>query len=569
MCDYFDDTGYVCPQENLEDNDYCIFHLRDDNKDVDEFNKRIKQLLETEEDLINFHGFYFPPETSDFSRQIFQKKINFYYVIFSGVANFSGATFSKAYFNFATFSREAYFSGAIFSETIFSNAIFSGDAIFSNVTFSGEAYFSGAKFLGESVFSSVSFSRVADFSTVSFSRVADFSNAIFSGESDFGIVAFSEADFSNVTFSGEAYFDNATFSREAYFSGAIFSEKTDFNRATFSGEADFIGATFSREAYFSGAIFSEKTDFDRATFSGEADFIGATFSEKANFIGATFSGEADFEYVEFEGKFVFIPNKSGTIDFENTYFSDNVRIKADMSKCYFANSNIERVDMTDSSWIRDDDKPKNSVLAFIKKVKNKVGLSDTSIVICEEQQGKLSSNWKKLEGIYRRLKQSYQKYGDTSTAGKFYYQEMECKRKQLKGVEKHFWYLFYKKLCGYGEIPFNVIWASLFLIFVSAFLYLFGGIEFVGSSVLKVPPNVIDYNLSLNSFGIQWARSNIDLIYEDFKLCLYTSVITFTTLGYGDVHPIGFSRIVASVEAGFGIIMTALFIFVFTRKMLR
>ena len=31
--------------------------------------------------------------------------------------------------------------------------------------------------------------------------------------------------------------------------------------------------------------------------------------------------------------------------------------------------------------------------------------------------------------------------------------------------------------------------------------------------------------------------------------------ITFTTLCYGDVHPIGFSRIVTSVEAGFGIIV--------------
>jgi hypothetical protein len=219
--------------------------------------------------------------------------------------------------------------------------------------------------------------------------------------------------------------------------------------------------------------------------------------------------------------------------------------------------------------MRDDDKTKNSVSAFIKKVKNKVGLPDTSIIIWEEYQGELSSNWKELEGIYRRLKQSSLKFGDNSTAGKFYYQEMECKRKQLKGIEKHFWYLFYKKLCGYGEKPFNVIWASLFLIFVSAISYLFGGIEFVGSSILKVPPNVIDYNLSLNSFGIQWAITNIDSVLEDFLLCLYTSVITFTTLGYGDVHPIGFSRVIASLEAGLGIIMTALFIFVFTRKMLR
>ena len=451
MCKYSDDTGYECPHENLENSDYCIFHLQDDNKDVDEFNKRIKEILETEEDSINFTGFYFPPGMSDCLAQNFKMKINFYNVIFSGEANFIGATFS-----------------------------------------------------------------------------------------------------------GDADFDNATFSGKADFEYAIFSGEANFMEATFSGEANFIEAKFSGEA-----------DFEYATFSGEANFFKATFSGEANFIGATFSGEAYFIDAALTGKFVVIPNKSKTIFFQSTYFSDNVRIIADMSKCCFANSNIERVDMTDSSWMRDDDIPKNSVLAFIKWFKNKIGISETSIKIWEEYQVELSSNWKELEGTYRRLKQSYQKFGDNSTAGKFYYQEMECKRKQLKGFEKHFWHIFYKKLCGYGEKPFNVIWASLFLIVLSAFSYLFGGIEFVGSSILKVPPNVIDYNLSLNSFGIQWAMSNIDSVLQDFLLCLYTSVITFTTLGYGDVRPIGLSRFFASLEAGFGIIMTALFIFVFTRKMLR
>ena len=239
-------------------------------------------------------------------------------------------------------------------------------------------------------------------------------------------------------------------------------------------------------------------------------------------------------------------------------------MKMDMNKCYFANSNIERVDLTDSIWMLDE---KSKLSAFNKRIRNKIGMSDTSIKILEDQQGTL--NLKDLENVYRRLKQSYQNFGDYSTAGKFYYQEMECKRKQLKGIKKYFWYIIYKMLCGYGEKPFNVVWASLFLIIISAFLYIFGGIEFVGSSTLKVPPNVIDYNLSLNSYGFNWAITNIDSVLENLLLCLYTSVITFTTLGYGDVHPIGFSRIVASVEAGLGIIMTALFIFVFTRKMLR
>ena len=129
--------------------------------------------------------------------------------------------------------------------------------------------------------------------------------------------------------------------------------------------------------------------------------------------------------------------------------------------------------------------------------------------------------------------------------------------------------IFYKRLCGYGEEPFNVIWASLFIIFASAFSFLFGGIEFLGSEMLNKPAKLVQYNLSLNSDGINMMIQNFDSLFNDFLLCVYTSFITFTTLGYGDVHPIGWSRLVATIESGLGIFMTALFIFVFTRKMLR
>ena len=484
MCKYFDDdTGYNCPHEKLEDNDYCIFHLQDDNKDVDEFNKAIDILLETEEDSIHFNGFYFPSNTAIFTRMDFKKHVNFMDTTFSGEANFFNATFSR-----------------------------------------------GATFIN-----------------AKFNKMADFTDANFP----------SGANFLNATFSDLAIFELASFSSSAFFSMATFNIAY-FRDTDFLGDTNFVMTKFIGEAHFKYASFSF-VNF------GSAKFLG-----KAYFKDTIFVGETDFRDATISEQFVLIPDESKTgtitIDFYGTYFSDSVRIKANMSKCSFANSNIERVDMTDSSWIRND-KPKNSFSSIIKKVKNKVGMSEISITIWEEYQGELKSNWKELEGIYRRLKQSSQKYGDNSTAGKFYYQEMECQREQLKGMDKFIKNVF--KLCGYGEKPFNVIWASLFLVFASAYLYLFGGIEFVGSSILKVPPNVIDYNLSLNSFGIQWALSNIGTLLEDFWLCLYTSVITFTTLGYGDVRPIGLSRVVASVEAGFGIIMTALFIFVFTRKMLR
>lgn len=59
-------------------------------------------------------------------------------------------------------------------------------------------------------------------------------------------------------------------------------------------------------------------------------------------------------------------------------------------------------------------------------------------------------------------------------------------------------------------------------------------------------------------------------IIKDFFWCFYTSIITFTTLGYGDVHPVGFwSRLAASIESLIGTSMTAILIFVLSRKMFR
>ena len=539
ICKYSDATGYTCPHESLEDSDYCIFHLQDDNKDVDEFNKGIKEILETEEDSINFHGFYFPPGTSDFSKQNFKKSVSFDFAKFSGNANFYNTEFT--------------------GNANFWKAEFSGNVDFFGTEFSGNANFDNAEFIGNANFLNTQFLKEANFRYSKFKCNVDF----------FGTEFSRHANFDNAEFIGNAKFCKAEFTGNANFCKAEFTGNANFYNAEFTGNANFYNAEFTGNAEFWKAEFTGNANFWKAEFTGNAEFNETKFLKEANFRETKFSGNANFYNAKLTGKFEFIPEQSKTIIFENTYFSDNIRIKTDLSKCSFANSNIERVDMTDSIWIRDDDKPKNSFSSFFEWFKSKVGLSETPIIIWEGCKGELSSNWKKLEGIYRRLKQSYQKFGDTSTAGKFYYQEMECKRKQLKGIEKHFWYLFYKKLCGYGEKPFNVIWASYFLILLSSFSYLFGGIELLGSSILKVPPNVIDYNLSLNSFGIQWAISNIDSLLEDFLLCLYTSVITFTTLGYGDVHPIGFSRVIASVEAGFGIIMTALFIFVFTRKMLR
>jgi hypothetical protein len=131
---------------------------------------------------------------------------------------------------------------------------------------------------------------------------------------------------------------------------------------------------------------------------------------------------------------------------------------------------------------------------------------------------------------------------------------MDLHGEQLRFLPKLWWNIGYKHSCGYGEKPFDVVFVSIFIIFMFAIIYFYIGILVLGK-------DIINYDLSLNSFNLSWI--------ENFMWCLYFSIAAFTTMGFGDVQPIGWSRLFAYIEAGIGIFMTALFIFVFTRKMLR
>jgi voltage-gated potassium channel Kch len=55
----------------------------------------------------------------------------------------------------------------------------------------------------------------------------------------------------------------------------------------------------------------------------------------------------------------------------------------------------------------------------------------------------------------------------------------------------------------------------------------------------------------------------------EFFNSLYFSVVTFTTLGYGDISPVGVARFIAACEAFLGSFTMALFVVVFVKKMTR
>jgi hypothetical protein len=50
---------------------------------------------------------------------------------------------------------------------------------------------------------------------------------------------------------------------------------------------------------------------------------------------------------------------------------------------------------------------------------------------------------------------------------------------------------------------------------------------------------------------------------------LYFSTITFSTIGYGDLHPIGWARLLAGIEGLLGVAIMAVFIVTLSRKFIR
>lgn len=109
--------------------------------------------------------------------------------------------------------------------------------------------------------------------------------------------------------------------------------------------------------------------------------------------------------------------------------------------------------------------------------------------------------------------------------------------------------------CGYGERPFYCLYTSLTILISSALCYMTFGIR-VGA---------IDGTHNI----IQGFNQPLIKSIENFGTCLHFSIVTFTTVGYGNIVPIGHSIKVSSVEMLLGVIMVAVWTSTLVRKMTR
>lgn len=160
---------------------------------------------------------------------------------------------------------------------------------------------------------------------------------------------------------------------------------------------------------------------------------------------------------------------------------------------------------------------------------------------------------------YRQLQQIYRNNGLPQQARQSYTQEKDARRK-LAWVERDYRGVIRGELARwialYGSSPYRILLTSLVVILVAAVIYpLTGGVQEVFAD------RTITYSIEDPESAPQWWIGRVL-----FK-SLYFSVVTFTTLGFGDIQPVGqIARLVAGIEALLGSLLAALLVYVLARS---
>ena len=524
-----------CERDEHDGSEFCIFHMPAEEKEKkglwDECMEKFYDLVRKGES--NFRGFVlkdvnFPGNLGDL---VEEREVEV------------GGKKKKR--KFVVIKQEVYFG----------EAEFHGDTIFyekmTSTWFENRVFFIGSTFNGEASYPWTIFSREVDFSKATFNKDVNFLGMTISGKKmDFSEAIFHRStSFINSTFNGEVSFFNATFNGYVSFFDTIFrGEKVDF-RATFNDNVYF-------EELLGKMTFKCNVVFQSAKFRGESHFKGCEFQKSADFTGARFSDVADFTETTF-GNAIFVKarfEKGGSFDdcvFDEGDFSDAYiqyvsfrRVNLDNVK--FSGAQMEFAYLSEAYWTE----PENR--GILRRLYDRLAVYDVRYVIREEYEARSLEDpeekiraYRRAEGTYRRIKHSLTNEGAYDTAGEFYIHEMRMKRMRYR-LERRWakwigmW--IYALMTGYGEKWRNVILFALTVILSFALVYY--------------------------SFGAITSDSSPGH-HPSFQECLYFSVVTFTTLGYGDYRPLVQYQLLAVSEAFTGAFTIALFVLVFGRKVMR
>lgn len=366
----------------------------------------------------------------------------------------------------------------------------------------------------------------------------------------------------------KGYDFNQVYFPQVYRLIADIGNRVRFLKCRFYGGLEADKRVFGAQVSMEYCVFEGPVSLQYCHFEQDLLCIGNAFQGALSWYGTGFHGNTYFGFDDFrqganfyrtnfvpEKRFVFRNCRMGYSLFHNTGIDHMEFILCDWNRQYvLAEEQYDfRMETTfgplgipDTYWHR-----------FMNWLHTQLGQSDLIPRIffpreyrrqkrIRQQESTLylvHGGWNDLlmaEDTYRKLRLTYSRQGEPEIAGEFFYRERVARRRQRKPVRRIWEYCTQEVLFGYGERPFNVLLNSGLVIFLFTLIY-------SRSEAL--------YHGTLRS---------VDLL-----SALYFSVVTFTTLGYGDYHPESWLRFLAAFEALLGAVFIALLIVTLSRKLIR
>ncbi len=163
--------------------------------------------------------------------------------------------------------------------------------------------------------------------------------------------------------------------------------------------------------------------------------------------------------------------------------------------------------------------------------------------------------------LIRCSRREYELAGVDDKAALLYKRECDERRKQSSFFEG-LTLCLYKTLSSYGESPARVFCWAVVVVLVCSVVYFFCGVHASGDYIATLELS----ELMLEKIGSNVAYDTVGY-WESFKVSLYYSVVTFTTLGYGDFSPSStVVRTVSALQAVSGLLLSSLFMVTVVRK---
>ncbi|MFC7079106.1 pentapeptide repeat-containing protein [Halorussus caseinilyticus] len=161
---------------------------------------------------------------------------------------------------------------------------------------------------------------------------------------------------------------------------------------------------------------------------------------------------------------------------------------------------------------------------------------------------------------YRRLQDLHEKYALTERARHYHVKKKESQKRHNREEGNYLQYAIHAVngvASEHGESPWRVVGVSTVVIAIWSVLYLLLG-------KIRVPTDTSGTDaIGLGLFPSLSLPSPV----AEIATSVYFSVVTFTTLGYGDLQPAtGFAQALATVESFLGALLMAYLVFVLGRR---